>query len=122
MTPTSSLLADRNCLQVQADRSMSSAIAGAHDNSAPATLKTAKILILPSSAQKCAATGAESRRPQPNPAPRRRWQARFGPCKRAARQATFGGNAETGRASHDDHIGHRGRPPGAFGAGGGAVL
>src|SRR5580704_9844224 len=42
MTPTSSLLADRNCLQVQADRSMSSAKAGTHDNSAPATVRPAK--------------------------------------------------------------------------------
>src|SRR5580658_7160607 len=45
MTPTSSLPADRNCLQVQTDRSIFSAIAGTHDNSPPATLKTAKNLM-----------------------------------------------------------------------------
>src|ERR1700692_57803 len=45
MTPTSSLLADRNCLQVQADRSISSATAGTHDNSPPAMHRPARILM-----------------------------------------------------------------------------
>src|SRR6202030_3020333 len=121
MTPTSSLPADRNCLQVQADRSISSAIAGTPDNSPPATLKTAKnlmaVLFAPQNVPQFVSSPDDRSRTHC-----RGLKARFGPCKAAARQATFGGSAETGRKGHGDHIGHRRRSQGAFGAGGGAVL
>src|ERR1700686_4689083 len=106
MTPTSSLPADKNCLQVQDDRSMSSAIAGTHDNSPTATLKTAKNLMAVLFTAKSVPQFVSS----PDDRSRthcRRLKARFGPCKVAARQATFGGSAETGRTGYGDHIGHR---------------
>src|SRR5580700_655135 len=119
MTPTSSLPANRNCLQVQADRSISSAIAGTHDNSPPATLKTARNLMAVLFTAKSVPQFVSSPDDRTHC---RRLKARFGPCKAAARQATFGGSTQTGRTSYGDHIGHRRRSQVAFGAGGGAVL
>src|SRR5580700_10757229 len=116
MTPTSSLPADRNCLQVQADRSISSAIAGTDDNSPPATLKTAKNLMAVLFTARSVPQFVSSPDDRTHC---RRLKARFGPCKAAARQATFGGSAETGRTFHGNHIGHQSRSQGAFGAGGG---
>src|SRR6202023_203570 len=89
MTPTSSLPADRNCLQVQADRSISSAIAGTHDNSPPATLKTARNLMAVLFTAKSVPQFVSS----PDDRSRthcRGLKARFGPCKAAPRQATCG--------------------------------
>src|SRR5580704_2253589 len=72
MTPTSSLLAARNCLQLQADRSMSSAIAGTHDNSPPATLKTARnLMAVPFGRRGCAAAAHHFKQNSDRKRPRR---------------------------------------------------